>query len=100
LLFDEDLMLQGRNFYKNLERFPFNSRLEKEDKPANEADLQTIEWFGNQMNKTIAEIEDQFSKFRISDALHLIYKLVWDDFCAWYLEAIKPNFGEGISGSI
>jgi hypothetical protein len=55
----------------------------KEDKPANEADLQTIEWFGNQMNKTIAEIEDQFSKFRISDALHLIYKLIWDDFCAW-----------------
>jgi valyl-tRNA synthetase len=62
--------------------------LEKEDKPANEADLQTIEWFGNQMNKTIAEINDQFSKFRISDALHLIYKLVWDDFCAWYL---KPS---------
>ena len=51
------------------------------------------------MNKTIAEIEDQFSKFRISDALHLIYKLVWDDFCAWYLEAIKPNFGR-ISRSI
>ena len=71
--------------------------MEKEDKPANEADLQTIEWFGNQMNKTIAEINDQFSKFRISDALHLIYKLIWDDFCAWYLEAIKPNYGEGIS---
>ena len=49
------------------------------------------------MNKTIAEINDQFSKFRISDALHLIYKLIWDDFCAWYLEAIKPNYGEGIS---
>jgi valyl-tRNA synthetase len=48
------------------------------------------------LNKTIAEIEDQFSKFRISDALHLVYKLIWDDFCAWYLEAIKPNFGEGL----
>jgi valyl-tRNA synthetase len=52
------------------------------------------------MNKTIAEIEDQFSKFRISDALHLIYKLIWDDFCAWYLEAIKPNYGEGISQEV
>ncbi len=52
------------------------------------------------MNKTIAEINDQFSKFRISDALHLIYKLIWDDFCAWYLEAIKPNYGEGISQEV
>ena len=41
-----------------------------------------------------------FSKFRISDALHLIYKLIWDDFCAWYLEAIKPNYGEGISQEV
>lgn len=101
LLFDEDLMLQGRNFATKIwNAFRLIQGWKKEDKPANEADLQTIEWFGNQMNKTIAEIEDQFSKFRISDALHLIYKLVWDDFCAWYLEAIKPNFGEGISQEV
>lgn len=101
LLFDEDLMLQGRNFATKIwNAFRLIQGWKKENKPANEADLQTIEWFGNQMNKTIAEIEDQFSKFRISDALHLIYKLVWDDFCAWYLEAIKPNFGEGISQEV
>lgn len=101
LLFDEDLMLQGRNFATKIwNAFRLIQGWKKEEKPANEADLQTIEWFGNQMNKTIAEIEDQFSKFRISDALHLIYKLVWDDFCAWYLEAIKPNFGEGISQEV
>lgn len=101
LLFDEDLMLQGRNFATKIwNAFRLIQGLKKDEKPANEADLQTIEWFGNQMNKTIAEIEDQFSKFRISDALHLIYKLVWDDFCAWYLEAIKPNFGEGISQEV
>lgn len=101
LLFDEDLMLQGRNFATKIwNAFRLIQGWKKEDKPANEADLQTIEWFGNQMNKTIAEIEDQFSKFRISDALHLIYKLVWDDFCAWYLEAIKPNYGEGISQEV
>lgn len=101
LLFDEDLMLQGRNFATKIwNAFRLIQGWKKEDKPANEADLQTIEWFGNQMNKTIAEINDQFSKFRISDALHLIYKLVWDDFCAWYLEAIKPNYGEGISQEV
>ena len=101
LLFDEDLMLQGRNFATKIwNAFRLIQGWKKEGKPANEADLQTIEWFGNQMNKTIAEINDQFSKFRISDALHLIYKLIWDDFCAWYLEAIKPNYGEGISQEV
>lgn len=101
LLFDEDLMLQGRNFATKIwNAFRLIQGWKKEDKPANEADLQTIEWFGNQINKTIAEINDQFSKFRISDALHLIYKLIWDDFCAWYLEAIKPNYGEGISQEV
>lgn len=101
LLFDEDLMLQGRNFATKIwNAFRLIQGWKKDDKPANEADLQTIEWFGNQMNKTIAEINDQFSKFRISDALHLIYKLIWDDFCAWYLEAIKPNYGEGISQEV
>ena len=101
LLFDEDLMLQGRNFATKIwNAFRLIQGWKKEDKPANEAELQTIEWFGNQMDKTIAEINDQFSKFRISDALHLIYKLIWDDFCSWYLEAIKPNFGEGISQEV
>jgi len=101
LLFDEDLMLQGRNFATKIwNAFRLIQGWKKEDKPANEADLQTIEWFGNKMNKTIAEINEQFSKFRISDALHLIYKLIWDDFCAWYLEAIKPNYGEGISQEV
>jgi valyl-tRNA synthetase len=71
-----------------------------EDKPVVATDNQAIEWFENKLNKTIAEINDQFEKFRISDALHLIYKLIWDDFCGWYLEAIKPNYGEGISKEV
>ncbi len=101
LLFDEDLMLQGRNFATKIwNAFRLIQGWKKEDKPANAADRQTMEWFENQMNKTIVEIEDQFSKFRISDALHLLYKLIWDDFCSWYLEAIKPNFGEGISQEV
>lgn len=101
LLFDEDLMLQGRNFATKIwNAFRLIQGWNKEDKPASDADKQTIEWFGNQMDKTIVEINEQFKKFRISDALHLIYKLIWDDFCSWYLEAIKPNYGEGISQEV
>lgn len=101
LLFDEDLMLQGRNFATKIwNAFRLIQGWQKENKPAGDAEKQTIEWFGHQMDKTIAEIQDQFSKFRISDALHLIYKLIWDDFCSWYLEAIKPNYGESISEEV
>jgi len=101
LLFDEDLMLQGRNFMTKIwNAFRLINMWNHEDKPANSTETQTIEWFENKMHKTIAEIDDQFEKFRISDALHLIYKLIWDDFCGWYLEAIKPNYGEGISKEV
>jgi valyl-tRNA synthetase len=101
LLFDEDLMLQGRNFMTKIwSAFRLINMWNHEDKPANIADNQAIEWFENKLNKTILEIDQQFEKFRISDALHLIYKLIWDDFCGWYLEAIKPNYGEGISKEV
>ncbi|MNU53549.1 Valine--tRNA ligase [compost metagenome] len=101
LLFDEDLMLQGRNFMTKIwSAFRLINMWNHEDKPANATETQTIEWFENKLNKTIVEIDDQFEKFRISDALHLIYKLIWDDFCGSYLEAIKPNYGEGISKEV
>ncbi|WP_345992251.1 valine--tRNA ligase [Chryseobacterium sp. Chry.R1] len=101
LLFDEDLMLQGRNFMTKIwSAFRLINMWNHEDKPANVTENQTIEWFENKLNKAIAEINDQFEKFRISDALHLVYKLIWDDFCSWYLEAIKPNYGEGISREV
>ena len=101
LLFDKDLMLQGRNFATKIwNAFRLINMWNHEDKPANATEIQTIEWFENKLNKTIVEINDQFEKFRISDALHLIYKLIWDDFCGWYLEAIKPNYGEGISKDV
>lgn len=101
LLFDEDLMLQGRNFMTKIwNAFRLINMWNHEDKPAIATDNQAIEWFENKLNKTIVEINDQFEKFRISDALHLIYKLIWDDFCGWYLEAIKPNYGEGISKEV
>lgn len=101
LLFDEDLMLQGRNFMTKIwNAFRLMNMWNHEDKPANDAEKQTIEWFENKLDKTISEINDQFDKFRISDALHLVYKLIWDDFCGLYLEAVKPNYGEGISKEV
>ena len=54
-----------------------------------------IEWFDAKLSETIAQVEDHYSKFRISDALMAIYKLFWDEYCAWYLEAIKPAFVDG-----
>lgn len=91
----------GRNFGTKIwNAFRLINMWNHEDKPANSTDIQTIEWFENQLNKTIAEVNDQFSKFRISDALSLLQKLVKDDFCGWYLEAIKPNYGEGISKEV
>ena len=102
LLFDEELMLQGRNFATKI--WNSNKLIQGWNKDetikANNADQQAIDWFGNQMDKTIAEIADQFDKFRISDALHLLYKLIWDDFCSWYLEAIKQAFGQPISQEV
>lgn len=102
LLFDEELMLQGRNFATKIwNAYRLVQGWNKDENiKANEADRQAIDWFGHQMNKTIAEVADQFEKFRISDALHLLYKLIWDDFCSWYLEAIKPGYGEPVSKEV
>lgn len=101
LLFDEDLMLQGRNFATKIwNAYKLIQGWEKADKEAGNAELQAVQWFDNQMNKSIAGIQEQFEKFRISDALHIVYKLIWDDFCSWYLEAIKPDFGEPVSQEV
>ena len=56
-----------------------------------------VEWFRAKLSDTVALVEDHYSKFRISDALMTIYKLFWDDYCSWYLEAIKPAFVDGIA---
>jgi valyl-tRNA synthetase len=60
------------------------------------SDEVAIEWMEARINQSIAELEDHFSKYRISDALMTIYKLLWSDFCSWYLEAIKPDFEQPI----
>jgi len=98
LLYDEKLIEQGRNFANKI----WNAfRLVKGWTPdasiaTPEGNKVAIEWFEAKFNKAIGELDDHFSKFRISDALHLVYKLIWDDFCSWYLEMIKPEFGKPI----
>ena len=101
LLFDESLCKQGKNFSNKI----WNSfRLVKSwsvinSLDQNESSIAAIEWFENKFNSKLIEIDDHFKKYRISDALMAIYKLVWDDYCSWYLEMIKPNPGNPIDSS-
>ncbi|MDJ1470922.1 valine--tRNA ligase [Xanthocytophaga flava] len=63
-------------------------------------DLIAIQWFKARFNQKLAEIEGYFADYRISDALLAVYDLAWTDFCSWYLEMVKPEFGEKISGAV
>ncbi len=101
LLFDEDLMVQGRNFatkiWKSFQLL--QSWTPQEDLPTVEQKKQEKEailWMTERIKQASIEVDDHFSKFRISDALHTLYKLIWDDYCSWYLEIVKPPFGEKI----
>ncbi|CAN5354117.1 valine--tRNA ligase [soil metagenome] len=99
LPFDEKLVEQGRNFANKIwNAFRLVKGWEIEDKPAPAENQIAIKWFESRFNQGLEEINDHFTKFRISDALLAVYKLVWDDFCAWYLEIIKPEFGKPIDG--
>ncbi len=62
-----------------------------------ELENQGILWYENKVQMTLEKIEDQFSKYRISEALMALYKLIWDDFCSWFLELIKPDFNKPVS---
>lgn len=100
IFYDESQIEQGRNFCNkiwNAYRLTQTWQIDN-NKQAPDNALVAIEWMENKLNKTIEIIEDHFTKFRISDATMTIYKLFWDDFCAWYLECVKPNFGESIDG--
>jgi valyl-tRNA synthetase len=99
LLFDEKLCEQGRNFANkiwNAFRLTQSWTVSKEVQPS-ESDNIAVRWFEQKLNHTLHELETQFNKFRLSEALNLVYKLVWDDFCSWYLEMIKPPYGTPVS---
>ncbi|MDH5397478.1 MAG: valine--tRNA ligase [Cyclobacteriaceae bacterium] len=97
LLFDIKLCEQGRNFANKIwNAFRLVKGWTIDDQKTDFANQQAIAWFEARFNTVLLEIEDHFSKFRISDALMSVYKLIWNDFCAWYLEMIKPEFGKPI----
>lgn len=97
LPFDTSQCEQGRNFSNKIwNAFRLVNAWEVKDIEQPEASKKAIEWLDAKINKTIVEIDDAFDKFRISDALMTTYKLVWDDFCSWYLEMIKPGYEQPI----
>jgi valyl-tRNA synthetase len=92
-LFDDKLCEQGRNFsnkiwnaFRLIKGWKIDSSLSGKE---NEA---AVKWFESRFNESLVELNEHFSKYRISDALMTAYKLTWDDFCSWYLEMIKPGF--------
>ena len=97
LLFDEALCQQGSGFANKIwNAFRLIKGWQTADTPQPEYAQRAIAWFRARFQKVLSETEDDFSKYRISDALMKIYKLVWDDFCSWLLEIIKPAYGSPI----
>jgi valyl-tRNA synthetase len=98
LPFDENLCEQGRNFNNkiwNALRLVKGWTVNTAASTPGQCEI-AVEWFGNLLKKTKSEVDDLFSKYRLSEALMLIYKLYWDEFSAWYLEIIKPEYGKMI----
>ncbi len=90
LLFDEKLCEQGRNFSNKLwNAFRLIQTLEISDKGKNQS--LAVGWINSRFNEILGEVDDHFSKYRISDALLSLYSFIWDDFCSWYLEIIKDS---------
>ncbi len=97
ILFDEELCNQGKGFSTKIwNAFRLIKGWEVADIEQPEHSKKAIAWYEAKLQKTLAEIEDHFEKYRISDALMAIYKLVWDDFCSWFLEMIKPGYQQPI----
>ncbi len=95
LMFDNALCEQGRNFgnkiwnaYRLINGWQVDASLAQ-----SECSQQAVAWFTNRFNAALAEIEENFKNYRISEALMVAYKLFWDDFSGWYLEMIKPAYG-------
>ena len=98
LLFDENLCQQGKNFankiwnaFRLIQSWEVDNSLDSCDTAA-----LGISWYSAKFQQTLATLDDHFDKYRISDALMTTYKLIWDDFCSWLLEIVKPAYGAGI----
>ena len=97
IMFDEELCNNGKAFANKIwNAFRLIKGWEVADIVQPESSKVAIEWYEAKLQQTLVEIEDHFEKYRLSDALMSIYKLVWDDFCSWFLEMIKPAYQQPI----
>ncbi len=100
ILFDETLCEQGRNFNNKIwNAFRLIKGWSVEDTAQPEVNKIAVEWFEAKLRQANAEINEQFHKYRISEALMVVYKLFWDEFSSWYLEMVKPAYGSPIDSA-
>lgn len=115
LLFDESSLEQGRNFNNKLwnalklvkmwegrQSSNVNGQLEVSSVESSPLTTQhfAVDWFENRLNEVKAEVDSLMQQFRLSEALKTIYSLIWDDFCSWYLEWVKPGFEQPIDAAV
>ncbi len=103
LLWDESSNEQGRNFNNKIWNALKLVKMWEGRQAAASGQMENnfaVEWFENRLNEVKAEIEQQFKEFRLSEALKTIYSLIWDDFCSWYLEWVKPGFEQPIDAAV
>ncbi len=100
ILFDESLCEQGRNFNNKIwNAFRLVKGWQSADIEQPEANAVAVRWFDAKLRQANAEIDDLFRKYRISEALMAVYKLFWDEFSSWYLEMVKPAYGQPIDAT-
>lgn len=100
ILFDESLCEQGRNFNNKIwNAFRLVKGWQTTDTEQPEINAAAVEWFGAKLRQTNAELNDLFQKYRISEALMAVYRLFWDEFSSWYLEMVKPAYGQPIDSA-
>lgn len=104
LMFDEASLEQGRNFnnkiWNALKLLKMWEGRQTTDIDPQTADNFAVTWFENRLNNAKAEVDSLMHQFRLSEALKTIYSLIWDDFCSWYLEWIKPGFEQPIDATV
>jgi len=109
ILFDESALEQGRNFNNKLWNAlklvrSWELRVRSQENNTPDSKLQAsdfaITWFENRLNQVKTEVDEMMVQFRLSEALKTIYSLVWDDFCSWYLEWVKPGFEQPIDKAV
>ena len=105
LLFDDSSCDQGRNFNNKIWNAlklvkMWEGRQVRQSRVSKSTENFAVDWFENRLNEVRAEIENLYKDFRLSEALKTIYSLIWDDFCSWYLEWVKPGFEQPIEKEV